>query len=111
MELTGDSMELKPINTRKLRRRGNVPTDARYDIEYRYFPGWGGGGFFDFEETPAPKNIILYIYLFKITCNTCPTVQVPIYIPVVPILVFTLEKISKEETYSTGTIFTICVNY
>jgi hypothetical protein len=29
MELTGDSMELKPINTRKLRRRGNEPTDSR----------------------------------------------------------------------------------
>ena len=29
MELTGDSMELKPINTRKLRRRGNEPTDTR----------------------------------------------------------------------------------
>ena len=29
MELTGDSMELKPINTRKLRRRGNEPTEAR----------------------------------------------------------------------------------
>jgi len=29
MELTGDSMELKPINTRKLRRRGNEPTESR----------------------------------------------------------------------------------
>ena len=29
MELTGDSMELKPINTRKLRRRGNEPTETR----------------------------------------------------------------------------------
>ena len=26
MELTGDSMELKPISTRKLRRRANEPT-------------------------------------------------------------------------------------
>jgi len=29
MELTGDSMELKPINTRKLRRRGNEPSETR----------------------------------------------------------------------------------
>eukprot|EP00088_Acartia_fossae_P070435 TRINITY_DN9437_c0_g1_i3.p1 TRINITY_DN9437_c0_g1~~TRINITY_DN9437_c0_g1_i3.p1 ORF type:complete len:325 (+),score=84.12 TRINITY_DN9437_c0_g1_i3:36-1010(+) len=29
MELTGDSLELKPINTRKLRRRGNEPNDSR----------------------------------------------------------------------------------
>ena len=29
MELTGDSLELKPINTRKLRRRGNEPNGSR----------------------------------------------------------------------------------
>jgi len=29
MELTGDSLELKPINTRKLRRRGNEPNESR----------------------------------------------------------------------------------
>jgi len=29
MELTGDSLDLKPINTRKLRRRGNEPNESR----------------------------------------------------------------------------------
>merc|ERR1712059_46402 len=36
MELTGDSMELKPISTRKLRRRANEPTDRN---GFRYGPG------------------------------------------------------------------------
>ena len=30
MELTGDSMELKPITTRKLRRRANEPSGEWY---------------------------------------------------------------------------------
>ena len=29
MELTGDSMDLKPISTRKLRRRANEPTGTK----------------------------------------------------------------------------------
>jgi len=36
MELTGDSMELKPISTRKLRRRANEPSDRN---GFRYGPG------------------------------------------------------------------------
>lgn len=36
MELTGDSMELKPVITRKLRRRANEPTNGN---GYRYGPG------------------------------------------------------------------------
>ena len=34
MELTGDSMELKPISTRKLRRRANEPTGIFYWLLY-----------------------------------------------------------------------------
>jgi Sin3 histone deacetylase corepressor complex component SDS3 len=30
MELTGDSMDLKPISTRKLRRRANEPTGFNF---------------------------------------------------------------------------------
>ncbi len=30
MELTGDSMDLKPISTRKLRRRANEPTGFKF---------------------------------------------------------------------------------
>jgi len=36
MELTGDSMELKPISTRKLRRRANEPSERN---GFRYGPG------------------------------------------------------------------------
>jgi len=36
MELTGDSMELKPVITRKLRRRANEPNNGN---GYRYGPG------------------------------------------------------------------------
>ena len=32
MELTGDSMEMKPITTRKLRRRANEPS-GKYNID------------------------------------------------------------------------------
>ena len=44
MELTGDSMELKPVITRKLRRRANEPTNgngySRYRISFTSSPCW-----------------------------------------------------------------------
>jgi len=39
MELTGDSMELKPVITRKLRRRANEPTNGNGYSSNRYGPG------------------------------------------------------------------------
>ena len=35
MELTGDSMELKPVITRKLRRRANEPTNGNGYSRYK----------------------------------------------------------------------------
>ena len=37
MELTGDSMELKPVITRKLRRRANEPTNGNGYSRYKNY--------------------------------------------------------------------------
>jgi hypothetical protein len=40
MELTGDSMDLKPITTRKLRRRANEPTSKSLQSQKNSGQSW-----------------------------------------------------------------------
>ena len=71
MELTGDSMEMKPITTRKLRRRANEPS-GNYNIEntFRNILYMNLKQFLLFFKASAEGKSYTYIIIYQISITS-----------------------------------------